>query len=380
VLTDLRRDAKSLHSSHLEAVSTFTESYGFMGPKIAKEPRFEKVWGPPGTGKTTYVSEQIKKAVAEYGKDYVLVMSFTRAAAEELEGRDLELPKGRVGTLHAHCYRALGKPEIAETKIAEWNKENPTLKLTLNGSDVDEFEPEMAGGTHGDRQYARLQLLRAKMIEKPKWPVEVQSFSNAWTRWKQATNRIDFTDMIEMALTEVLVPPGSPDVIVVDEAQDFTRLQLSVVKQWSGHAQYTLLAGDDDQTIFTFAGASPEVLYETGDEYDSIVLSQSYRVPRAIHAVSQEWISKVTRRVRKEYSPRDADGEVRLLHKGNYKAAIPIIDDAERYLACGKSVMFLASCSFMLVPLKDAVKGGVIVSHGVGAKGDHFLLNMFVAL
>src|SRR5579862_1388839 len=51
-----------------------------------------RIFGPPGTGKTTYLSKQVKNAAERFGSDSVLVTSFTRAAAAELVGRDLPLP------------------------------------------------------------------------------------------------------------------------------------------------------------------------------------------------------------------------------------------------------------------------------------------------
>src|SRR5579885_1884867 len=62
-----------------------------------------RIFGPPGTGKTTSLTRQIRRAVDRYGRDSVLVTSFSRAAAAELAGRDLPLSPDRVGTLHSHC-------------------------------------------------------------------------------------------------------------------------------------------------------------------------------------------------------------------------------------------------------------------------------------
>jgi len=89
-----------------------------------------RVFGPPGTGKTTNVSRQIKRAVDRYGPASVLVTSFSRTAAAELAGRDLPINPNRIGTLHSHCYHALGRPVIAESCVEEWNRENPRLALT----------------------------------------------------------------------------------------------------------------------------------------------------------------------------------------------------------------------------------------------------------
>lgn len=78
-----------------------------------------KIFGPPGTGKTTNLSRQIRRAADRFGADSVLVTSFSRAAAAELAGRDLPVSPERLGTLHSHCYRALGAPQIAEANLKE---------------------------------------------------------------------------------------------------------------------------------------------------------------------------------------------------------------------------------------------------------------------
>ena len=83
-----------------------------------------------GTGKTTNIARQVRRAVARYGAESVLVTSFSRTAAAELAGRDLPIPSERIGTLHSHCYRVLGAPKIAESCVDEWNRQNPRLALT----------------------------------------------------------------------------------------------------------------------------------------------------------------------------------------------------------------------------------------------------------
>ena len=67
-----------------------------------------RIFGPPGTGKTTNLTRQIRRAVERYGSNAILVTSFSRAAAHELAGRDLPVDPDRVGTLHSHCFHALG--------------------------------------------------------------------------------------------------------------------------------------------------------------------------------------------------------------------------------------------------------------------------------
>jgi DNA helicase II / ATP-dependent DNA helicase PcrA len=315
------------------------------------------IWGPPGCGKTTYISRQVAKAAQKYGSTSVIVSSFTKAAASELAMRNLPIPPDNVGTLHALCYRALEHPEIAEGKVADWNKDHPEFRLSPSSHDVDEMEPEFTIYTFGDELYGRLQILRAKMEPADKWPAAVRRFATAWDGWKGANGLLDFTELLEVGVREFKIAPGNPRVIFVDEAQDLSRLQLALVRQWGRHADHVVLAGDDDQAVLTFAGSDPEALLDRSDpDFFRHVLSQSYRVPRRIHALSQMWIEKLTVREPKEYKPRDYEGELRFFHKGGYKTPDAAVDDAEPYLANGKSVMYLATCAYMLEPLKRTLR------------------------
>ena len=108
-----------------------------------------RIFGPPGTGKTNNITRQIRRAVDRFGKNSVLVTSFSRAAAAELAGQDLPVSADRVGTLHSHCWHALGRPEIAEVHVQEWNRENPHLRISpskkerkLDGEESEEESEE----------------------------------------------------------------------------------------------------------------------------------------------------------------------------------------------------------------------------------------------
>ena len=153
-------------------------------------------------------------------------------------------------------------------------------------------------------------------------------------------------------------------MIFVDEAQDLSPLQLALLRKWGARAEYLVTAADDDQTIYGFAGAAPEVLLEKQiPQHHRTVLRQSYRVPRVVHAVSKAWIETVALREPKEYFPRDEEGELRRFHKGHYQYPEPVVDDAERYIARGKTVMFLGTCSYLIEPLKAVLRKRGIPFH-----------------
>jgi len=313
-------------------------------------------------------------AAERFGSDRVLVTSFTRAAAAELVGRDLPIPRDNIGTLHAHCYRALNSPKIAELEIDEWNKDCPKYAASASGKAVlDEGAVDQTFQQPADELFGHMHSLRARMIPPAAWPLSVQALAKAWQEWKADNGLVDFTDLLEIALQDVHVAPGDPSVLIADEAQDFSKLQLTLIRQWGRHTEYMLVAGDEEQLLYDWCGATVDAFLKPPVPEDhKRVLRQSFRVPRAVHALATKWAQKLTIREPKEYLPRDFDGEVRRCPHGHWRAPQAVLDDVGKYLAQGKTVMFLASCSYMLEPLKEVLRAAGLPFHNPyrRARGD----------
>jgi DNA helicase II / ATP-dependent DNA helicase PcrA len=314
-----------------------------------------RILGPPGCGKTTNTARQVRRAVDKYGENAVLVTSFSRTAAAELAGRDLPIPASQVGTLHSHCYRALGHPELAESKVEDWNAENPSMVITQQGKadKIDEGGDEGTGSKDGDYLLEEMSRLRGLMLEPDFWPPNVRHFAKKWEEYKSAHGLLDFTDLIEVCLRDTSMAPGAPSVLFADEAQDLTRMMVALVRRWGQWARHYVVVGDDDQCIFGFTGADPDVLIDPPiPERNIIVLKQSYRVPVAVHAEAVKWIKAVRRRQEKEYFPRAFPGKVERLAVGTWEdPGDTILRLLESHLNEGQSVMFLASCTYQLRPL-----------------------------
>ena len=152
-----------------------------------------RIFGAPGCGKTTNITRQVKRAVEKHGADAVLVTSYSRTAAAELAGRDLPIASDRVGTLHSHCYHALGRPVIAESCVDEWNRDNPHLAITPAKKQV-RLDSEGAGAEddtelakNGDEILRELSRMRGLMIPQNRWPIVLSQFEQKWTAYKHAT-------------------------------------------------------------------------------------------------------------------------------------------------------------------------------------------------
>lgn len=328
-----------------------------------------RIFGPPGTGKTTSTADHVRRAASRFGADRVLVTSFSRAAAAELAAHDLPIGPEQVGTLHSLCYRALGRPEIAETHVEEWNAANPNLPITpvnrgrrLGGEDaVEDIDDHV---NRGDVMLQRLNRLRGLMIVRECWPSDVSDFDQMWSTYKRKRRLKDFCDLIDVCYRDGVVAPGRPAVIFADEAQDLNVMQLKLIRAWGTETEYLVLALDDDQTIYPFTGALPEAALDPDIPEDhQVVLEQSHRLPRAVHRLSDDLVRRLTRRQEKFYRPRPDPGAVRHI-SGNYKSPeYAILSSATKHLEQGKRVMFITSCAYMLRPLIQVLRKNAIPFH-----------------
>jgi hypothetical protein len=138
------------------------------------------------------------------------------------------------GTLHSICFRALDRPTIAETKAHEFSHVFPQFALhadgDVGGTSVDVDDPygggdmPASGDLPGQQLMARMQVLRARMIDRSLWPEQVGAFNEAWESWKRANGYLDFTDLIERCLTDVDVAPYNPSYAIIDECFPYDTL------------------------------------------------------------------------------------------------------------------------------------------------------------
>lgn len=328
----------------------------------------ERVFGPPGTGKSTRLTEMIKEYVLELGPDAILATSFTVTAARSLAAMGLPLPDHQVGTLHSMAYRAVGNfLDVAlEPKILnDWNTRaiggwylTPDAR---RGHPDAEGSEAAGGGDSGDKLLAAYDLARSQLMGPQDMPDAVRKFGAAWEGWKKEVEAVDFTDMIFIALQRAIdgePAPGSPKILIADEAQDMTPLEIALVLAWGAHPSVTrtIFALDDDQAIMNWRGGNCEPILALGTGIDGgpqlgvelidTQLAQSWRIPASVHAVAQTFIENCSYRREKDYRPRNVDGQI-------YHVDVTLNDPATarqiaKDVAAGREVMVLASCEYML--------------------------------
>ena len=285
-----------------------------------------KVVGPPGTGKTRRLLNEVHKYIKNgTPHDKIGYFAFTRKAAGEARDRflakNLDLTKKDVKyfqTLHSLAFNNLGLKEenvmqegnyqaIGETcgiqiKYASYETNNFNGIFSSSSEYLSLINLARVRQVTAEQQFNRNEHL--SWISKTKLIGIEKEINN----YKNAHNLIDFTDMIQQFLDKGDTPKFK--VIFVDEAQDLSLIQWSMIKKIEEDTNCDVwIAGDDDQAIFGWAGADVDSFINW--EAREILLDKSERVPQLIQRKALDVISRIyLNRLPKDYLPKNDLGNI----------------------------------------------------------------------
>lgn len=299
----------------------------------------------------------------------MIVCALTRTAAYNALRR-IELPYQQFGTVHSFAYRALGQPVVAESKIAEWNEAYPNFALSGHGQprtpdDGFVLPEDTLAADVSKLAYSRLRTTGVAR-SSPEWSFPgLKGFSARWEDWKAQNHYVDFTDMLEQCLADVDTAPGEPAVILVDEGQDVGRLEMQLLLKWAERAEHFALFADPGQSIFNWRGTSGLLVQELREKFDPArkILGQSYRLPQKVYDYAYTWQMRFRQTMRCEYLPRvDESGHTvqGFVQRGSLPFSRHTPESLEAlvtpYLAQDKTVMFEATCGYMLEPVIQCLR------------------------
>ena len=264
-----------------------------------------------GTGKTTTITHRIAFQVASgtFPAERILAVTFTEKAAGELKARLAALGVRGVEarTFHAAGLSQLGRlwqahtgevlPEILDRKAmlisALANALPRPYRFIPRGELANEIEWAKNRMVAPD---AYLGELERSGHGPPILPELMHRVYEGYERRKQRTGRIDFEDMLGLAVRLFDEHPAAAAQVrehfhafTVDEYQDVNPLQQALLERWLGGRDEVCVVGDDYQTIYTFTGASPEHLLSFPERYpDATVvrLEENYRSTPEVLAVA----------------------------------------------------------------------------------------------
>lgn len=272
----------------------------------------------PGSGKTTTILRRIRHMTADEGIDpeSVLMVTFTKAAADEMKERYMRQYGGAGGvtfcTIHALCLAVLKKfggltkesvlanPGDILFDILRYNRDiNDKGKFIQDAlTDISRIK----NGYHVLEDYAPECTNDKKLF---------QDLYRAYEKRKEAAGLADFDDLLLYTLELLQTDPealsflrGKYRYIHVDEYQDTNLVQRDIIYRMAGKDGNLVVVGDDDQSIYSFRGASPEVMSCFAKDYpdaEQVYMTTNYRSDKAIIDTAKALIAHNKDRFPKEF-------------------------------------------------------------------------------
>lgn len=272
----------------------------------------------PGSGKTTVITHRVQYLTKEYGINPgdILVITFTRAAAEEMRERYEALTGGgsRVtfGTFHSIFFRILklAYRYTADNIVREEQQMQFVRELAQAGGLEPEDENEFAASILSEISSVKGERIALEHYYSKNCPDAV--FRQLYAGYEEKMRRaglIDFDDMMVLCLElfterkDILSAwQRRYRYILIDEFQDINRLQYEIVRMLAKPEDNLFIVGDDDQSIYRFRGAKPEIMLGFERDYPGagrILLDVNYRSTEEIVAPALRLIGENQKRFSK---------------------------------------------------------------------------------
>ena len=295
------------------------------------------ILGPPGTGKTEYLLRRVEEELAnDIQPQEIGYFSYTKKAAREARDRALvkfpHLDKKHFKyfrTLHSLAFQELGLSTKDVMRDVNYKELSQILGIKLKNTNSRSND----GLAIQDEPYSQIiDLARVRNVSLREqfnisghldggW-LKLKYIADGIEEYKKERNLFEFTDMIVKFNNQEICPELK--VLIIDEAQDLAPIQWTMAKKLIAYAGKTYVAGDDDQSIYRWAGVDPDDLINLdGDRY---ILDQSWRVPRKIHDAATTLIKRVKNRIPKIWNSKSDEGVIKYhstpfdtnLHEGQW--------------------------------------------------------------
>ncbi len=271
------------------------------------------VLGTPGAGKTTVIVNRVNNLICQHGvkPENILVITFTRAAADSMRERFLEMTSKdstsvRFSTFHSFFFwivrTAFGQK--FNLGVLDENMKRSVLKNILKGIDQENFDNEELLAS----VLNQLGILSCNMIDienyysKDMPEDQFRELYRKYEKYKTDNGVLDFDDMVTRCYKLLKDRPDILDAvrrlypfILVDEYQDTNRIQYELLKMLAKPLENVFVVGDDDQSIYGFRGARPDImkLFEKDFHNAKVMqLSNNFRCPSEIVDFSSKIIAE----------------------------------------------------------------------------------------
>lgn len=294
----------------------------------------------PGSGKTTVVTKRVQYLVQDchISPSSILVITFTKVAATEMKERFLRLmeqseekPQGYgnvlFGTFHAVFFNILklsygftaANILREETRYQYMKEIVDRLKLEIDD------ENEFISGVLGEISLIKNERISLEHYFSKNCAEDIfRKIFASYEQRKRNARLIDFDDMLSYTWELLTKRPDILEAwqkkfryILVDEFQDINRLQYDILRLLAQPENNLFIVGDDDQSIYRFRGAKPEIMLNFQKDFPTagrVLLNDNFRSTRQIVNAAGRVIRKNQSRFAKEITARGGEGPgVRIL-------------------------------------------------------------------
>ena len=278
----------AFHKSQLQAIRHLN------GPMM--------VLAGPGSGKTTVITHRVRCLVEGYGVDpaSILVITFTKAAASEMRQRFQKLMEGRslpvsFGTFHAVFFSILKHAYSYDaSNIVREEQRIQLMRELVDRYRIDvEDEGEFISSILSEISMVKGEMMSLEHYYSKNCSEEIfKKLYEGYNRGLESRGLLDFDDMLVMCYQlfdqrkDILAAWQSRyRFILIDEFQDINRVQYEIVKMLAAPENNLFIVGDDDQSIYRFRGAKPEIMLGFEKDYPTAkrtLLGINYRSSSSI--------------------------------------------------------------------------------------------------
>ena len=268
-----------------------------------------RVIAPAGSGKTRVLTERARLLLGSWRlpAQGVALVAFNVRAAGEMRERLGDVPGARIRTLNALGLRLCGRSTTIEQ--TEVRRRLAGLVAFPRRAESDPAAPWIAALSR-----VRLGLCDPATVESEQPDVSgLDEVARAYRRDLADRGEVDFDEQVTAAIERLLSDPAFrlrsqrfARVLLVDELQDLTPAHMLLIRLLTGPAGSVFGVGDDDQTIYGYAGATPRWLVDFATWFPgsaSHVLEVNYRCPAPVVVAASNVLSRNTLRVAKAIRP-----------------------------------------------------------------------------
>lgn len=293
---------------------------------IESKARAVLVVAGPGSGKTTVLTERLVYLLKNGAEaKSCLLLSFTRASSKEMAlrfaKRGIAGDSPHFSTIHALCLSLLREVRGIEREgLVNLYEKMDWLSAYFLEKGIAREEVEELLLNYGNQisyfksitEEERMHFLREEKNE------DFLPLFQYYEKMRKLRGKLDFEDLLIEVLLELQKNTRIADswksrfsYILVDEFQDLSLIQYAILKALSEKGASLFVVGDEDQSIYGFRGASPDILFRFAGDFpdcERIFLADNFRSKEEIVLLSKRLIGKNKKRFQKPLTGRRGRG------------------------------------------------------------------------